>query len=119
MMQILQAPWMAALIGGIMYLATTFALLKPHQIGVVVEAKEVVRPPSTDPSWKFRNPELDQWITEIKQEKEALALREQQLNEFQARLDAQQKELSLVTQAVHQVQADFDKNVVRFKQQET
>jgi flagellar motility protein MotE (MotC chaperone) len=118
MMQIIQAPWMAALIGGVLYLATTVALLKPGHIGTVVQAKEIVRSPSNDPSWKFRNPEFDQWLAEIKEEKEALALKEQQLTELQARLDAQLKEISIVTQAVHQVQADFDKNVIRFKGQE-
>jgi flagellar motility protein MotE (MotC chaperone) len=40
------------------------------------------------------------------------------LQELQKRLDAERQEILAVTQTVHQLQIDFDKNVVRLKQQE-
>ena len=118
MIRTLQSSWMVTLIGGLLYLATTVALFNPGPfVSLPVAAKE---PPSSGdaPSWKFRNPEFDQWIAEIKQEKDALALREQQLNELQTRLEAERSEISLVTESVRQVQEEFDKNVVRIKAQE-
>ena len=64
-------------------------------------------------SWDFHNPEVDLLIEELKQEKEALAKREAQLNELADRLQAERQEINLVTQAISQLQAQFDSNVVR------
>ena len=108
------------LLGGVLFCATTAVLLKPSQLPAPAAA------PDTDPihvsnyevSWKFHNPEMDQWIQEIKHEKDALGLREQQLNELETRLNAERQELMVVTQAVSQMQADFDKNVVRLNAQD-
>ena len=109
------------LLGGLLFLATTAALLKPSQLPVVDTADsagDIKHAGSSEPSWKFRNPEMDQWIEEIKREKEALNLREQQLKELETRLNAERQEMSVVTQAVSQMQADFDKNVVRLNAQD-
>src|SRR6185312_11024127 len=73
---------------------------------------------SNEPSWKFQNPQMDQWIQEIKSEKNALTQREQQLKELETRLNAERQELSVVTQAVAQMQSDFDKNVIRLNAQD-
>ena len=67
-----------------------------------------------DPSWHFHNPEFNQWLAQIKTEKESLDQREQHLNELQIRLNAERQEIMAVTQTVFQLQSDFDKNVVRF-----
>jgi flagellar motility protein MotE (MotC chaperone) len=118
MIRTLQSPWLTALLGGILYLGTTAALLRPERFaGFRVEASELSA--EDDPSWKFKNPEFDQWLTQMKEEKETLALREQQLKEWQARLEAERQEISTVTQTVAALQADFDRNVVRFRAQET
>ena len=108
------------LLGGLLFLATTAALLKPSQLPALANlgAADTIHLGNNEPSWKFRNPEMDQWIQEIKREKEALAQREQQLNELETRLNAERQELSVVTQAVSQMQADFDKNVVRLNAQD-
>src|SRR5581483_9027663 len=42
----------------------------------------------------------------------------QQLQELQKRLEAERQEILAVTQAVHQLQTDFDAHVVRLKSQE-
>lgn len=119
MVRILQSSWMTVLIGGVLYLATTFALIKPahFQSAMIIKAREN-RSADDDPSWRFRNPEMDQWISEIKQEKEALALREQQVAELEARVKAERQEISIVTQSVAQIQTEFDKKVIQFKTQE-
>ena len=117
-MRVLQAPWLTALIGGILYLATTFLVLSPAKFAGF-------RPPSAegisadnDPSWKFHNPEFNQWVAQIKEEKESLAMRQQQLNELATRLNSEKQEIMSVTQTVYQLQAQFDQNVIRFKTQE-
>jgi flagellar motility protein MotE (MotC chaperone) len=110
-------------LGGLLFLATTATLLNPSKLPVAAEtlsaasASHIVV--NNEPSWKFHNPEMDQWIQEIRHEKEALSLREQQLNDLETRLNAERQELSVVTQAVSQMQTDFDKNVVRINAQDT
>jgi flagellar motility protein MotE (MotC chaperone) len=108
-------------IGGVLFLGTTAALLKPSQLPAVeiggdTEVRHIV---SNEPSWKFQNPQMDQWIQEIQAEKTALKVREQQLKDFETRLNAERQELSVVTQAVAQMQSDFDKNVIRLNAQDT
>jgi flagellar motility protein MotE (MotC chaperone) len=118
--QLLKSSWLAALIGGVLYLGTTFALIKPgmFQKSMTAQAREN-RSADDDPSWRFRNPDMDQWLAEIKHEKDSLALREQQVTELEARVQTERQELSIVTQSVATLQADFDKKVIQFKGQET
>jgi len=118
MTRILQSSWFVALASCLLYLATTAALLRPEKFAGARVASKAGQSPSDDPSWKFRNPEFDQWVEEIKTEKEALKTREQQLHELQTRLDAERQELLSLTQEVHQLQMNFDKGVVRFKEQD-
>jgi flagellar motility protein MotE (MotC chaperone) len=119
MVRFLQSAWMTMLLGGLLFFGTTAALLKPSKFPVAVAAPgENTRVVSNEPSWKFRNPEMDQWIEEIKREKEALNVREQQLKDLETRLNAERQEIAVVTQAVSQMQSDFDKNVVRLNSQD-
>ena len=118
MIRILQSSWLTALLGCLLYLGTMLALVRPDKFA----AAHLVpsdRSAADDPSWKFKNPEIDQWIAQMKDEKEAVALREQQLKEWQTRLEAERQEISTVTQTVANLQADFDKNVIRFRAQES
>ena len=107
-------------IGGLLFFGTTAALLKPSQLPAIEAEPEsgIKHIVSNEPSWKFQNPEMDQWIQEIQNEKNALNLREQQLKDLETRLNAERQELSVVTQAVYQMQSDFDKNVVRLNAQD-
>lgn len=118
MIRIIQSAWFAALIGGVLYLATTVLVLNPAQFAGARTAAPTDRSADDDPSWRFRNPEFNQWVSQIKEEKDALALREQQLNELQNRLNAERQDILTVTQIVAQLQADFDRSIVRFKAQE-
>ncbi len=121
MIRVLQAPWMAALLGGLLYLGVTLALLSPSRLGLPKgsfpsERARAQRPPEDLPSWRFRNPEFQQWIAELQREREALALREQQLREWETRLRAEQQELSTLTQTVARLQAEFDRQVIRLEE---
>jgi len=118
MIRTLQSSWLTALLGCLLYLGTTLALVQPDKFAAARRVPSN-RSAVDDPSWKFKNPEFDQWIAQMKDEKEALALREQQLSEWQTRLDAEHQEISTVTQTVARLQSDFDKNVIRFRAQET
>lgn len=119
MIRILQSSWFAALAGCLLYLGVTLALLlKPDQFAAA-RLMPSDRSADDDPSWRFKNPEFNQWIAQIKDEQDKLALREQQLKEWQTRLKAEQQEISTVTQTVAQLQADFDRNVIRFRAQES
>jgi len=100
-----------------LYLATTVVVLNPSKFAGV----QFLKPDYSaddDPSWKFRNPEFDQWVAQIKSEKNSLDLREQNLNELQTRLNAELQEISTVTQTVARLQETFDQNVIRFKAQD-
>lgn len=120
MVKILQSSWTVTIAGGLLYLATTAALFRPGRFEPIsAPSDEATAAPNAEASWNFRNPEFEQWVTELKQEREALDQRAQQLQELQKRLDAERQEILTVTQAVHQLQVDFDKNVVRLKEQES
>ncbi len=118
MIRVLQSPAAAAVIGTLLYLGTTAAWLSPAKFAGARKDAEAKFSPDNSPSWRFRNPEFEQWLAELKHEKEALALREQELRELQTRLEAERAEILSVTQAVQRLEAEFDKNVVRFKAQE-
>jgi flagellar motility protein MotE (MotC chaperone) len=118
MARLLKSSWCVALIGGLLYLATTAALFRPVQFEKPSTSDVAADLPKDTPSWSFRNPEFEQWVEEIKHEREALAVRAQQLQELEKRLEAERQEILTVTQAVHRLQVDFDKSVIRIKAQE-
>ena len=109
MIKLLQSSWSASISGTLLYLGTTVCLWHP-QIAVDTTGDPVV---AGTPSWDFHNPEVDLLIEELKQEKISLVKRETQLNELAERLQAERQEINLVTQAISQLQAQFDSNVVR------
>ena len=119
MTRILQSSWFAVLIGGVLYLAATVLVLQPSKFAGLRMAGPTNRSADDDPSWRFRNPEFNQWVAQIKEEKDSLAVREQHLTELQNRLNAERQEIMTVTQTVAQLQSAFDRNVIRFSAQET
>ena len=118
MTRVLKSPWTVPLLGGFLYLATTFALLCLAHFERPVQLAAARFSPNDNPSWKFRNPEFEQWVAELKQERESVAQRAQQLQELEKRLDAERQEILSVTQMFHQLQMEFDRGVVRIKDQE-
>ena len=118
MNKLLQSPATLLLLGGILFFGTMFAAISTTHFGPVSPSEKAVASASDDPSWKFHNPEMEQWIAQIKEERDALAVREQQLKEWEAQLSAQGKELSTVTRTMSNVQMEFDKRVVLFTEAE-
>src|SRR5687768_14265324 len=117
MMRFLQSPFTAMAIGGVSFLVTMFLLVqRPLASQAAAEAAGTeVRPGF----WEQHNPEVDLMLEELKKEKEVLDKREVELKELQTRLEAERAELNTVTQRVHQLQMEFDQNVVRVKEDET
>lgn len=120
MMKLLTSPLITAVLGVVMYLGATMAFWKMPPLPPpkpAAPAGPVAK--LTGPSWEFVNPEADQLVAELKAEKDALKKKEQDLNDLAARLESERSELNLVTQSVHQLQIDFDQNVVRISEEET
>ena len=70
------------------------------------------------PSWDFQSQEADLLIEELRTEKAALAKREKDLQDFAERLNAERLEINVVTQAVHQLQAQVEASIVRINAEE-
>jgi flagellar motility protein MotE (MotC chaperone) len=115
--RLLHSQWTATSLGAAAYLVTLVLFWPPPPPEARAETKST-RPPA-GPSWEFRNPETDILILELSKEKEALALKEKDLKELAERLQNERAELYLLTQAVHQVQAEFDEHVTRVREEET
>ncbi len=118
MNRILQAPGTVVLLGGVLFFLTMFAVFQTAQLGSPTAAARPAVAAEDNPSWKYRNLEMDQWVAQIKEERDSLALRTEQLKEWEARLAATSREISTVTQIVSKLQMDFDKRVLLFRDQE-
>jgi flagellar motility protein MotE (MotC chaperone) len=118
MTRLLQSPLTVLTVACLTFFATMFCLLRTLPLGQVVAAKKEPLRAEDDPSWKFHNPDIDQWVSQIKDEREAMAVREQQLKDWEARLAAESREIAAVTQAVTRAQVEFDKRVLIFTDQQ-
>lgn len=118
MTKLLSPTWMTLPVCVIVYAASTFLFWKTP--------KRAPRPLPTLPAVvhnndlsQYQNPEADQLVGELKDEKQRLDDREQQLNELAARLDSERGEITNAALSVQALQADFDKNVLRINEEET
>jgi flagellar motility protein MotE (MotC chaperone) len=118
MIRLLQSPVTVGLVAALMFFLTMFAALRTLPLGTVTPVTKAPLMAEDDPSWKFHNPDIDQWVSQIKDERDALAAREQNLKEWEARLAAESREIAAVTQAVSRTQEQFDKRVLRFTDQQ-
>jgi flagellar motility protein MotE (MotC chaperone) len=117
MMKFFTPNWLTAPVGVAVYLTSTVLFWQTPKPPPLLRQNHDVH--LVGPSWEFSNPEADQLVTELKEEKTAVAAREQELNEMATRLDAERSELSQVTQSVRQLQNDFDKSVIHVQTDET
>jgi flagellar motility protein MotE (MotC chaperone) len=118
MTRLLQSPVTVMTLAAVMFFTTLWLLLRTLPLGQVAPAVKALPMAEDDPSWKFRNPDIDQWVSQIKNERDALAVREQQLKEWESRLVAESREIASVTQAVSRTQLEFDKRVLLFTEQQ-
>lgn len=119
-MKILQNSLVSSIIGLVLYAVVTVLVWKvpvivegePSQEEIVAKAQEAV------PSWEFQSQEADLLIRELKIEKDSLAKREKDLNDLAERLKTERMEINMVTQAVHQLQAQVESSIVRINAEE-
>lgn len=120
-MKILQNPIVASIIGLTLYVLVTVLVWKtpaPVIEGELAQDVIVAKAKAAVPSWEFQSQEAEMLVNELKAEKAALAQREKELNELAERLKAERLEINVVTQAVHQLQAQVEANIVRIKAEE-
>lgn len=117
MLSILQSNWMVTLLGAAGYCATTIAVWNPPPVARAPVADPGEGPPLA--SWNFRNPEVDQLIVDLRDEKQAIESKQKELAELEARLKAEWQEICATTQTVYRMQQEFDRHVVRLKDEET
>lgn len=115
MIKILQSGWFGMFVGGILYLATTAAIWPKRIASAHIEAPTH----SAEVPVNFSNPEIDELMTELRSRREALIARENQLKTWEARLQAERSELTIVTQMVSRAQSEFDKSVLKIRADET
>jgi len=123
MIRILQTKWMAVTVGTLIYALTTWLSLEPQKqfiraAGALSAAANTKSVGPAGPSWKFQNPELNQLLAELKDEREALRVRAAQLNELEARLGTERQEICVVTQTVARLRKEMEAAVIRVVDEE-
>jgi flagellar motility protein MotE (MotC chaperone) len=124
MTRILQSPWLAVGLGILTYLGTMIVVLRPERLGSAPRLHGAagvageVGPARLMPSWEFQNPELDELVSELRRERDALRLRQQDLAALAERLTVERQEIGVVTQKVAVLQTDADRALGRVQEQE-
>ena len=116
-MKFLQAPITAMLLGGLLFLLTTFALIE-KPLKASTRPMENTVEEKVAGFWERHDPEVDQLLKEVKAEKEQLAKRAADLRELETRLAAERAEINQITQRVARLQFEFDQSIVRVKEEE-
>ena len=130
-------PLIGSLIGGLLYLAVTAALIlkgykppapPPAKVAKVVEKDGVSGAPlagktadeinGTTQSWNYYNEDIEHLITYLKDTSNSFRIRQKDLDELGQRLAAERAELASVTQLVARLRDDIDKQVIRIQDDE-
>jgi flagellar motility protein MotE (MotC chaperone) len=122
-MKFIQSKLFAALLGSVMFLLTTAflttqGLTPPPKAEDTEDSEHAEKPNTKGASWSFFNPELDQIVTELKSERDAVANKDKQLNELAARLRAERAELDEALKNIKRLQLQVDRDVYRIKEDE-
>ncbi len=121
MIRFLHTPWFGTIACTLTYCVSTWLFLNPEKnlrhlpapvAGIANAANRLV------PSWEYKNPELEQLLTEARAERENLRNRAHDLAALEARLKAEWQEITVVTQTVARLQAQLDRTVTCVKQEE-
>jgi flagellar motility protein MotE (MotC chaperone) len=130
-------PLIGSLIGGLLYLAVTAALIlkgykppapPPAKVAKVVEKDGVSGAPlagktadelnGMTQSWNYYNEDIEFLITYLKDTSNLFRIRQKDLDELGQRLAAERAELASVTQSVARLRDDIDKQVIRIQDDE-
>jgi flagellar motility protein MotE (MotC chaperone) len=109
--------WISAPLGAVIYLIATVLFWQKPVLPIPQKFSDVIN--AMGPSWDFNNPEADLLISELKVEKKTVEQRQQQLDDLATRLNTERAEVGQVIQSVRQLQGEFDKAVLRVKNDET
>ena len=118
---------MVILLGALTYLGTTAVL--------VIKAKDQIVPKpvvqadldedgptpvavTRGPSWEFVNPDLDEMVAELKQQKQDMEAERKTLLELSQRIQTERQELIQITQQVHRIQKEIDQSIIRVRDDE-
>lgn len=122
MLKKLTSPWIGSILGLVVYLAVTAATWNAATANITADHAKADPVPVEGGEykpWLFNNVEVDNLIKELREERDMLKKREQDLNELSARLEHERTELTQLTQAVHRMQKEFDQSVSRVTEEET
>jgi len=130
-------PMVGSLIGALLYLAVTAAVLikgyKPppppkkaeplttgQKIDAVAAAAKVKDKLKSDPppSWKYYSLEIDTLIEQLRIRNDVLTEREDRLEQLAKRIEAERAELAAVTQSVARIRDDIDRRIIRIQDDE-
>ena len=118
---LLQSKLVPPVLGGIIFYGTTaFMAVKVIRATAPVEGAAHAGPAANlhGPSWDFFNPEMDQLVTELKQERTAMETKALQMNDLSARLKAERAELDDAAKAIKKMQNELDASLTRVKEDE-
>jgi flagellar motility protein MotE (MotC chaperone) len=122
MLKKLTSPWVGSIIGLISFLAVTAVTWNAATANISAAGEESAAdamPTNSDQSAVvISNVEVDALVHELRDQKEALAKREKDLNELANRLSSERNELNQLTQTVHRLQKEFDLSVNRVADEE-
>ena len=123
MIRILQTKWAVVTAGTLIYTLTTWLCLQPQKqfqrAAAALRVSSIAKKTEqSGPSWTFHNPELNQLLIELKDEREALRVRTSQLDELAARLSTERQEICVVTQTVYRLRKELDATVSRVAEEE-
>ncbi len=126
-MKFLTSNWMVILLGALTYLGTTAFLVIKAKDQIVAKPivaaegdEEEAKPVAVTrgPSWEFVNPDLDELVAELKQQKQDLDAEKKSLLELAQRIQTERQELIQITQQVHRIQREIDQAIIRVRDDE-
>ncbi len=127
-MKLIKSPWVASIIGMILYLLITAVTMKAavkKNASTSVETSEEPHAEEADsghgtmPAWTANSTDVDQMIKELRLEKETLKIRAKQLQDLEARLQSDRQEMNQMTQAVGRMQKEFEAAITKVGEEET
>jgi septal ring factor EnvC (AmiA/AmiB activator) len=122
-MKILSSSWVVMLLGGLLYLGTTSAVLLANKSSfkpppLVVSATNRAPANVRGPSWEFFNPDLEDMVKELKERQNGLDTREKELDVYAARLKSEKEEISQITRHIEEMRKNLDDNIITIRQDE-
>ncbi|MRR10867.1 hypothetical protein EG831_12525, partial [bacterium] len=113
----IQARAFSSVVGMLLFTATLMGLWLPVLNPLAARARSA--PIAASTSGVFDSAEMELLTQELRKQKETLNAREKDLQQLAERLQSERNELYALTQAVARAQSDFDRRLVRIREQET